>query len=82
MTASIREIQQVLQRFQDGYIERDLSKLDDFMELFVRQDDIELIGIGATARNQKEWLQGTERVREFIESDGEGFPFLGYITQK
>jgi len=63
------EIQQVLQNFQDGYTERNITKLDDFMNLFITGDDIELIGIGAYARNQNEWFQGTNRIREIVESD-------------
>ena len=63
------EVQQLLQRFQDGYTARDLSKLDEFMQLFLLSDEVELIGIGASARNQNEWFQGTERIREIIESD-------------
>ena len=63
------EIQKVLQRFQDGYTARDIAKLDEFMKLFVSGGDIELIGIGASARNLNEWFQGPERIREIIESD-------------
>lgn len=69
MTDPTSEVRQILQRFQDGYSARDKSKLDDFMELFVPGDDAELIGIGASARNKNEWFQGTERIREIIESD-------------
>jgi hypothetical protein len=69
MNDSIAEVQQVLQRFQDGYTARDIAKLDEFMQLFVLGDDVELIGIGASARNQNEWFQGTERIRDIIESD-------------
>jgi hypothetical protein len=69
MNGSIAEIRQVLQRFQDGYTERNLVRLDEFMELFVPGNDAELIGIGASARNQNEWFQGAERIREIIESD-------------
>lgn len=69
MHDSIAEVRQVLQRFQDGYTTRDTANLDDFMKLFVPGDDTELIGIGASAPNQYEWLQGTERIREIIESD-------------
>lgn len=64
-----KEIRQVLQDFQDGYIARDVARLDEFMKLFVPGDEAELIGIGASARNQNEWFQGTERIREIIESD-------------
>jgi hypothetical protein len=69
MDDSIMEIQQVLQRFQDGYTRRDVAKLDEFMQLFVPGDEPELIGIGAARRNQNEWFQGTERIREIVESD-------------
>jgi hypothetical protein len=63
------EIRQVLQRFQDGYITRDVKNLDAFMELFVPGDEAELIGIGAAVRNQNEWFQGAARIREIVESD-------------
>jgi len=69
MNDDAAEIQQVLQRFQEGYTTRNISKLDEFMNLFVPGDDAELIGIGASARNQNEWFQGKERIREIIESD-------------
>ena len=69
MDDSIAEIQQVLQCFQDGYTRRDIAKLDEFMQLFIQEDDIELIGIGASARNQNEWFQGIARIREILESD-------------
>jgi ketosteroid isomerase-like protein len=69
MDDSITRVRQVLQHFQDGYTARDISKLDEFMTLFIAGDDAELIGIGASARNQDEWFQGTERIREIIESD-------------
>lgn len=71
MDDSTAEIRQVLQRFQDGYTARDISKLDEFMELFLPGDDIELIGIGASARNEHEWFQGLDRIREIVESDWE-----------
>jgi len=69
MNDSITEVQQVLQRFQDGYTMRDVARLDEFMQLFIPGDEAELIGIGASARNQNEWFQGTERIREIIASD-------------
>lgn len=63
------EIRDVLQRFQDGYTARDLSRLDEIMDLFVQRDDAELIGIGAFERGGNEWFQGLEAIREIIESD-------------
>jgi hypothetical protein len=59
----------VLQRFQDGYIARNVSRLDDFMQLFVQSDEIELIGVGAAKRGGPEWFQGLAAIREIIEGD-------------
>jgi len=69
MGDSVTEVRNVLQRFQDGYTARDLTTLDDFMDLFVSSDDAELIGIGASTRGGNEWFQGSEKIREIIESD-------------
>jgi hypothetical protein len=69
MYEAVPEIRQVLQRFQDGYTLRDIEQLDEFMKLFIPGSEVELIGIGAFARNQNEWFQGTERIREIIQSD-------------
>lgn len=69
MSDTIADVRLILQQFQDGYIARDTANLDQFMKLFVPSDDAELIGIGASAPNQHEWFQGTERIREIIESD-------------
>ncbi len=62
------QVREVLQRFHEGYIARDLSRLDGFMQLFA-QDDAELIGIGAAERGGTEWFEGLEALREIIESD-------------
>ncbi len=37
---SIEEVRAVLQRFQDGYLARDVTKLDEFMTLFAPEEDI------------------------------------------
>lgn len=71
MKDSIIEVRHVLQRFQDGYVTRNLATLDEFMKLFVPGDDTELIGVGASIPNGNEWFRGTERIREIIESDWE-----------
>jgi len=66
---SAAQVREVLQRFQEGYIARDLSRLDEFMQLFAQQSDAELIGIGAAERGGTEWFEGLEAIREIIESD-------------
>jgi hypothetical protein len=68
-TSDNESVRDVLQQFQDGYRTRELSTLDDFMDLFDQGKDIELIGIGAFERGGVEWFEGIEAIREIIESD-------------
>jgi hypothetical protein len=63
------EVRSALQKFQDGYTSRDVDKLDEFMQLFVQDDSIEMIGIGASKRAENEWFEGLDRVRYIIEGD-------------
>ncbi len=66
---ALSDVRSALQAFQDAYTARDLAGLDDFMQLFVQDDSIEMIGIGAAKRAANEWFEGLARVREIIESD-------------
>ncbi len=63
------EVNLTLQKFQDGYTARDVTKLDKFMQLFVQDESIEMIGIGASKRAATEWFEGHNRIREIVESD-------------
>lgn len=67
--SEIQQIRNVLQKFQDGYVTRNKSKLDEFMELFAPTDEIELIGVGASERGGNEWFNGRAAVRDIIEGD-------------
>ena len=69
MNDPINEVRLAIKRFQEGYTKRDVSKLDEFMNLFVHNEDVELIGIGASERGGNEWFQGVDSIREIIESD-------------
>ncbi len=68
-TGNLSEIRSVLQKFQDGYIARDVANLDAFMRLFVQDESIEMIGIGAAKRAANEWFEGLQRIREIVEND-------------
>jgi hypothetical protein len=74
MTQTVRE---TLQKFQDGYVHRNVEELDAFMQLFAERDDIEMIGIGAAERAGFEWFEGPDKVREIIESD---WTYWGDVT--
>ena len=65
----IEQVREALRKFQDGYIARDLNRIDTFLELFEPEEDSELIGIGASVRGGYEWFQGLEQIREIIEGD-------------
>ena len=67
--SEIQQVRDLLQKFQDGYTVRDLSKLDQFMDLFAPTEEIELIGVGASERGGNEWFNGRAAVREIIEGD-------------
>ena len=65
------EITAVLERFQELYDARDVSRLDEFMELVSASGSAELIGIGAAVRGGPEWFESHEAIREIIKSDWE-----------
>jgi hypothetical protein len=69
MERSSEEVRAVLQRFQDGYTARDVSRLDEFMRLFAPDEDIELIGVGAAKRAAHEWFIGPSAIRDIVEGD-------------
>ena len=69
MERSIEDVRAVLQQFQDGYIARDITRLDEFMRLFAPDEDIELIGIGAAKRAANEWFVGQAAIRDIVEGD-------------
>ena len=60
-------IYRVLQKFQDAYILRDVSKVDSFLdELFVKNESLQIIGTG-----QNEWCVGCQEARELFIWDWE-----------
>ena len=66
---STAQVRDTLRQFQEGYTARDLSRLDEFMDLFAPQGSPELIGIGASVRGGNEWFEGPDAIREIVESD-------------
>jgi len=67
------EVRVLLQRFQDGYSQRDLATLESFLELFVNTDDLEVIGTNAVEPGRGEWCRGRAAVRQLVKSDWEGW---------
>lgn len=51
---AVAAVRRTLTRFQEGYTTRDLANLDEFMTLFVQDEEVELIGVGAAVRGANE----------------------------
>jgi len=72
MTSSdetLSQVRTVLQQFQDGYTKRDTEALDEFMELFVPEEELEVIGTDAAVPGEGEWCLGREAARKLFEND-------------
>jgi len=67
--AAQQEIMALLQTFQDGYIRRDLSQVDAFMELFT--PEVEVIGTNGVSPGVDEWYLDRASARELFQGDWE-----------
>lgn len=68
------QVRAVLQLFQDGYTRRDPTQLDAVLALFAADDEVEIIGTGATdPAGDDEWCLGRAAVRRLIENDWQGW---------
>lgn len=65
------EIRSVLEVFQEGYIHRDLSQTDAFMELFTV--DAEVIGTNGVRPGVDEWYTDRASARELVAGDWQGW---------
>jgi len=63
------QIRTLLHVFQDGYTRRDLSILDNFLELFT--GDIECIGTNGVKPGVDEWYLTRDTARELVNGDWE-----------
>ncbi len=63
------EVRETLAKFQEGYSSRNVDQIDTFMELFVPEADIELIGTGGIQPGDNEWCLNRSTVRHLIEDD-------------
>jgi diamine N-acetyltransferase len=67
----LNEVRALLQKFQDGYSQRDPANLDACMELFGSDNNLEVIGTNAIYPGEGEWCKGRKAVRDLIEGDWE-----------
>lgn len=69
----IQAVRETLQKFQDGYSRRDVSLIQDFRDLFVPEDDLEVIGTGAIEPGDDEWCLGVDAACDLVQNDWEGW---------
>ena len=65
------EIYSLLQTFQEGYIRREASDVDAFMQLFT--EDAEVIGTNGVRPGRDEWYMDRASARELVAGDWEGW---------
>jgi hypothetical protein len=65
------QVRALLRRFAEGYARRNLSQLEQFMELFVSSETVEVIGTNAVQPGEGEWCLGREATRQLVASDWE-----------
>jgi hypothetical protein len=65
----VKAVREVLERLQRAYAARDVSALDAFMDLFVEEDEPEMIGTEAAERTDFDWGHGRAGVRAIAEWD-------------
>jgi hypothetical protein len=71
MMTSEQQIRDLLNSFQDGYIQRDLNQVDAFMQLFT--SNAEVIGTNGQRPGVDEWYTDRAGARELVEGDWEGW---------
>ena len=65
----LQELRALLQKFQDGYTHRDVTRLDAFMDLFT--PDSEVIGTNGVKPGVDEWYTSRDLARKMIKGDWE-----------
>jgi hypothetical protein len=62
-------VRAVLARYQELYRARDQARLDEVMELFVADEEPEMVGTEAVRRGDPDWALGRDAVRALTEWD-------------
>ena len=74
----VAEVRALMQRFQDAYTARNPEALDDVMDLFVADEDLEVIGTKGIVPGEQEWCRGPDAVRKLIADDWAGWGDVVY----
>lgn len=69
--SDIDQVRLTLQRFQEGYTRCDVTRLDEFMQLFADDAGMEVIGTNGIRPGVDEWYMDKAGVRELVRGDWE-----------
>ncbi len=71
--SDVEQVRLTLQRFQAGYTQRDVMRLDEFMQLFADGVDVEVIGTNGIRPGMAEWYIDKTGARGLVQGDWEGW---------
>jgi uncharacterized damage-inducible protein DinB len=71
--SNVDQVRLVLQQFQDGYTRRDVTTVDEFMQLFADDAGLEVIGTNGVRPGVDEWYVDKAGARELVKGDWEGW---------
>ncbi|MCK5129026.1 MAG: nuclear transport factor 2 family protein [Clostridiales bacterium] len=63
------DIIKTFETFQEMYTLRDKDNIDVFMMLFSDDDDVQMLGVGATVPDKYEWYRGKDEIKDIVLSD-------------
>jgi len=69
MPDEIAKIKEVLRQFQQGYLERNLESVDQFLELFCDDGTMEVIGTNAYRKGEGEWCLDKQALHKLVYGD-------------
>jgi len=68
MNNDLTQIKDVINKFQEGYLLRDISKIDAFMDLFCNEG-VEVVGTNAYIKGQGEWCLDKSSLQKLVMED-------------
>ena len=82
MSEELTKIKEVIDKFQEGYLNRDPNVVDGFMDLFCDSDILEVIGTDAYQKGQGEWSLDKVALQKMISSDWQSWGDLKLDTDQ
>lgn len=69
MPDEIANIKEVLRQFQQGYLDRDLDTVGEFLDLFCAEGVLEVVGTNAYIKGEGEWCLDKQALHKLVYGD-------------